>query len=260
MNANLEIVLSLALPATGDAAADLAVFRRCWASVADKNPTLVASAHAVMLLGLESDGVLEAAAAELRDAIGADVYRLSGSSWGRVFNDAFLCATSCHRAKYWVHVDDAHVCCRPFWNSARAALRGPGSDLWQLQLSDDWDDLPEERLVRRDGFTEVLPHVDAAAKARLDPEDYWDGEPYLSLWPIFSLRPFVNNLEKFRGAAALGSLPNRPFDEEAGWTALQWTFGLRLEQLGARKGVLNPPAFSFADASDETDDDDDDMS
>ena len=251
MNANLEVVLSLALPATGDAAADLAAFRRCWASVADKNPTLVASAHAVMLLGLESEGTLEAAAAAIRDSIDAGVYRLSGGSWGRVFNDAFLCATACHRAKYWVHVDDAHVCSRPFWNSARAALRGPGSDLWQLQLSDDWDDLPEARLLRRDGFTEVLPHPDAAAKARLDPKNYEDDEPYLSLWPVFSLRPFVNNLEKFRTATARGGLPNLPFDEEAGWATLQWTFGLRLEQLGARKGVLNPPAFAFADDEDE---------
>jgi len=243
MNPARDVVLSLSLP---EGAEDLQAVRAAWQSLVAKNEQLLRDTRAILLLEVQPDASAAALASEIALA-GHDVpvHRLSSSSWGRCFNDALLFAVSCDRARFWVHLDDEHVCTRPFWNSARAVLRGPGAHLWQLQLTDDWRDLPAERLVAHDGFTEVLPHPDAQTKEWLDPKRYRDAEPYLSRWPVFSLRPAAHALEHFRSSRGLLL---RPFDEEADWAPLQWQFGLRLEQLGARKGVLDPPAFEYADA------------
>jgi hypothetical protein len=244
MSSSRDVVLSISLPEYGTEESGLQTVRKLWQGLVAKNEQLLRDTRAILLLEAQP-GLAATVSAEIElTGYGIPVHHVISSSWGRCFNDAFLYAVSCDRARYWVHLDDEHVCARPFWNSARAALRGPGAHLWQLQLSDDWRDLPEERLVAHDGFTEVLPHPDAAAKARLDPDRYEDEEPYLSLWPVFSLRPAVHALDHFRRSRGLLM---RPFDEDAAWAPLQWRFGLRLEQLGARKGVLDPPAFRVED-------------
>jgi hypothetical protein len=256
MNAPRNAVLSLLLPDTGDGSTDLRTFRGIWSSLQQTNRHLLGEVRAILCLSLAPCILKEAVTSEIEAtgvADGIPIHHICDSSWGRCLNDAFIFAVSCDRAKYWLHVDGEHVCSRPFWNSAVAVLRGPGAYLWQLQITDDWDDLPEERLLERDGFTEVVPHPDAAGRDALDPDDYVDDEPFLSRWPVFSLRPGVFLLDHFRRATACG-LSLRPFHEDSAWAPLQWRFGAKLEELGARKGVLTPAAFSYAD-SEEMDED-----
>jgi len=243
-------VLSIALPDSGtDVARDLATFRSIWRSLGVQNPGVLRDVRSVLCLSLCPCQFKAAVSSEvaLTAPPGTPILHLSGESWGRCFNDAFLYAVACDGARFWVHMDDEHVCVRPFWNSARSVLGGggaPGAHLWQLQVSDDWDDLPSERMIHGDGFTEMVPYANPEARAEYDPEeDCADEEPFLSMWPVFSLRPSVMKLHHFRAAVASGALAARPFDEESGWATLQWRLGVILESLGGRKGVLNPPAF-----------------
>jgi len=250
MNAPRDVVLSFLLPDTGDGVADLKTFRAVWSSLQEKNRHLLRETRAILCLSLSPCVLKEAITSDLEASgtvDGIPIHHICDSTWGRCLNDAFIFAISCDRAKYWLHVDEDHVCSRPFWNSAVAVLRGPGSHLWQLQITDDWDDLPEERLLERDGFTEVLPHPEASSRDALDPDYYVDEEPFLSMWPVFSLRPGIFLLDHFRKAASCG-LSLRPFHEDSAWAPLQWRFGSKLEELGAQKGVLTPAAFSYADA------------
>jgi len=257
MNASRDIILSFLLPDTGDPVADLKTFRSVWSSLHEKNRDLLRETRAILCLGTVP-GILKASITSDIEASGAadgiPIHHICVSSWGRCLNDAFLFAVSCDRAKYWLHVDEEHVCARPFWNSATAVLRGPGAHLWQLQITEDWSDLPGERLLERDGFTEVLPYPDPREREELDPDDYADEEPFFSMWPVFSLRPGVFLLQHFRAAAARG-LSLRPFDEASDWAPLQWRFGLRLEELGAKKGTLTPASFVYAAESTEMDED-----
>lgn len=247
-----DVLLSLALPYTEDAGADLEAFRAAWSSLAVRNPRLLLSLRSVLLLDLLGNPVGPRACAEL-SLLNVDVYHVAAETWGRAFNDAFLFAVSCDRARYWVHTDDAHICQRPFWVSARAAMERSGPYLWQLQLSNDWQHLAPERLVRKDGFTEVLQHPDGAAQAAVEPSEVEDAEHWPSLRPIFSLQPFVHNMTLFREAVVAEQLPLRPFDEEAEWAPLQWSFGLRLERLGAKKAILDAPAFFRVEDDDDQD-------
>jgi hypothetical protein len=251
MSAPRDIILSITVPNTGDGVTDLQAFKRCWNALHAKNPTVLRETRCVLCISLRPCFLKEAITAEIEASWLADdipIHHVCDASWGQCFNDAFLFAVSCDRAKYWLHVDEEHVCSRPFWNSAAAVLKGPGAHLWQLQITEDWDDLPEDRLLERDGFTQVVPHPDEHAKKALNPDKYVDEEPYLSLWPVFSLRPCVFLLEHFRTATTRG-LSLRPFDEVAAWAPLQWRFGLKLEGLGAKKGLLTPTAFRPAESS-----------
>ena len=244
-----DVILSFLLPDTGDGVADLKTFRAVWASVKDKNRHLLRETRVILCLSLTPCILKEAITSDIEASGAADgisIHHICDSNWGRCLNDAFLFAVSCDRARYWLHVDEEHVCTRPFWNSAVAVLRGPGAHLWQLQITDDWHGM-QERLLERDGFTEVLPHPDAQGRDALDPDDYVDEEPFLSMWPVFSLRPGIFLLDHFRKATTRG-LSLRPFHENSAWAPLQWRFGATLEELGARKGVLTPAAFSYADS------------
>jgi hypothetical protein len=249
MNASRDVILSFFLPDTEDGAVDIKAFTTMWRSVIERNSQLLRETRVILCLSLAPSVLKGAVSSILEETVeGVAVHHLSDVSWGRCFNDAFLFAVSCDRAKFWLHLDEDHVCTRPFWRSAVAVLRGAGAHLWQLQVSNDWDDLPEERLMEGDGFTEIVPYHDPEGRATFDADNYEDEEPYLSMWPIFSLRPGVFLLEHLRRAVANG-LPLRPFDETSGWAALQWRFGTRLEQLRGRKGVLTPAAFFWADPS-----------
>lgn len=255
-----DTVLTLLLPDGGLPSQDLDAFRHIWGSLILRNRTLLGELRVVLLLGPEDSPVRAAAARELEDALDVPVLHVCADSWARCFNEAFQFAVACDGARFWLHLDDEHACTRAFWHAARAVLAAPGRHLWQLQLSDDWSDLSSERSVACDGFTQILPHPDRAAQAALDPEAYEDEEPFVSHWPLFSLRPAVHALEHFREAVQRGLLPLKPFDEGASWAALQWRFGLRLQELGAPKGVLTPagfeglgPAEDPEDESEETD-------
>lgn len=258
MNSSRDVILSFFLPDTGDGAADLKTFTAVWQSLHEKNAHLLRETRAILCLSVAPGALRESVTSFIAAsgaADGAAVHHICDASWGRCFNDAFLFAVSCDRARFWLHLDEDHVCVRPFWRSAVAVLRGAGAHLWQLQITDFWEDLPEERLLQGDGFTEVVPYHDLAARAAIDVEDYEDAEPYLSMWPVFSLRPGVFALEHLRGAVAAG-LSLRPFDESAGWEALQWRFGSKLERLRGRKGVLAPAGFEYADGGAAMEDDD----
>jgi len=251
MNASRNVILSFLVPDTGDGVSDLKTFRNVWNSLHEKNRDILRETRAILCLSLAPCILKETITSDIESsgiANGIPIHHICDSSWGRCFNDAFLFSVSCDRAKYWLHVDEEHVCSRPFWNSALATMKGQGSHLWQLQIADDWDDLPTERMLERDGFTEVLPHHNARGRDLLDPDECADEEPYASLWPVFSLRPGIFVLEHFRGAVSRG-LSLRPFDEDSEWAPLQWRFGLKLEELGARKGILAPTALFYANST-----------
>ena len=257
MSAFRDVVISFLVPDTGDGITDLKTFKAVWNSLHEKNRHILRETRAILCLSLSPCVLKDTITSEIEAcgvADGIPIHHICcDSTWGRCFNDAFLFAVSCDRVKYWLHVDEEHVCSRPFWNSAVAVLKGPGAHLWQLQITDEWDDIPGERFLERDGFSEVLPHPDVTSKEALDPDAYVDDEPYLSMWPIFSLRPGIFLLEHYRTAAAHG-LSLRPFDEDSDWVSMQWRFGLKLEVLGAKKGVLNPPAFLCPDSTEMEDD------
>jgi hypothetical protein len=250
MNASRDVVLSFFLPGTNDAAADMKSFAAMWRSVVERNSQLLRETRVVLCLSLAPSSLKEAVTCLLKETLeGFAIHHISDASWGRCFNDAFLFAVSCDRAKFWLHLDEDHVCVRPFWRSAVAVLRGPGAHLWQLQVTNDWEDLPGERRLEGDGFAEILPFHNPDGRAAVDVDCYEDEEPYLSMWPIFSLRPGVFALEHLRRAVDRG-LALRPFDEASDWAALQWRFGAKLEQHHGRKGVLMPAAFIWADPLD----------
>jgi hypothetical protein len=251
MEARRDVALSFLLPSGDDPLADLVRFRKIWQSIALENPGLVDQTRAVFLLSRgRASSEPTSAAAELWGH--APVFQVTGESWGRCFNDLLLCVTMCEEVRHWVHWDDEHVCSRPFWNSARAVLEGAGSYLSQLQLADDGWRLPTSRLLVRDGFTQLIAHPDVAAK-RLEPDDH-NGGP---LWPVFALGPSVQPLAPYRAAMRAGLL-FKPFDEEVDdWATLEWRFGLRLEELGAVAGVLNPATAKALDEDEDEDEDED---
>lgn len=196
-----------------------------------------------MLLSLAGNPILEAAAAELSSK-GLKVYSFTDETWGRILNDAFLFCLASEGVKYWVHTDDAHVCTRPFWQSLRGVLSVTGRELWHLQLSQEAGDYSAERFLKGDGYATLLRHE----------EEDDCGESVV--WPIFSLRPFAQNLHHFRSAVLQRRMSLRPFGEEAGWCwdDQEWNYGLMLERLGAVKGVLEPAGFEcVAHSEDETD-------
>lgn len=233
-------ILSIALPYTDDAATDLRAFHESWISLAEKNLSLVADLKAVLLLAHPTNPILEVVAAEVRSKVpGAPVLALTDVSWGRAFNDAFLYALASDAAGFWLHVDDAHLCTRPFWLSARSVLETSGRELWQLQLSHEAAaQRPWESIVRKDGYSQLLPHPE---------EDCGEGE----VGPAFDLRPFVLNLAKIRQAVAQRKLPPRPFEEDVDWEEMQWGWGLELARLGGQVGALVPAAFHSSELDDE---------
>jgi hypothetical protein len=236
-------VLSIALPYTEDAALDLRTFHECWIALAEKNLSLISELRAVLLLGHPTNPILGAAVSEVRSKLaGPRVLALTAASWGRVFNDAFLFALASDGASLWVHVDDAHLCTRPFWRSARSVLETSGGELWQLQLAQGAAaQRPWESLVRKDGYSQLLLHPEV--------EDCGEGEAC----PACDLSPFVLNLEKIRQAVEARRLPPRPFEEDVDWEELQWGWSLELARLGGQVGLLAPAAFhsSFSDLDDE---------
>ena len=233
-------ILSIALPYTEDAARDLRVFHETWISLAEKNLSLLTDLKAAVLLGHPRNPILEAAAAELSSKLPRKpVLQFTDASWGRVFNDAFLYALASDSVGLWVHIDDAHLCTRPFWHSARSVLESLGRDLWQLQLSYDSQQTPWGAVVRKDGYSQLLPYPEE--------EDCGEG------WSSSSLKPFVVNLQKFRAAVQERKLSSRPFEEDVDWEEMQWSFDLELQRVGAEVGTLAPSAFhsSFSDLYDE---------
>jgi hypothetical protein len=233
-------ILSIALPYTGDAERDLRVFHESWISLAEKNVTLLSDLKAAVLLGHPRNPILEAASAELSSKLARKpVLQFTDETWGRVFNDAFLYALASDSAGLWVHIDDAHLCTRPFWHSACSVLGSLGRDLWQLQLSYDSRQHSWGAVVQKDGYSQLLMHPEE--------EDCGEG------WSSSSLKPFVMNLQKFRAAVQERKLSCRPFEEDADWEEMQWSFYLELQRLGAEVGALSPTAFhtSFSDLYDE---------
>ena len=252
-----NVILSFSLPDSGDALADLKLFRKVWCSVAEKNPSLLAQTHLLLLLSVREQEEEDVTAEATRQKVAATMASLTrelrpsaprahlirAKDHGKRFNQALSWALAAESMTYWVHWDDEHICCRPFWNSARAVLEGAGRDLWQLQLTDDWTGLPSARRLLHEGFTVVVPHPDEARKRSLDLDAYVDAEPYLSHWPVFSLRSNVQRLAPLREAVFSGKLDARPFREGAeSWTALQWRFGLLFEAVGGINGMLEPHA------------------
>jgi hypothetical protein len=111
------------------------------------------------------------------------------------------------------------------------------SDITQLQLTADWRDIGDDRLLKGDGYLELLldskykdvPH-DAYRYDVLE-RTYGLG----TIWPLYSLRPSVNNVSHYLHIA--------PFveDDELWPVRFEYEYGLRLIEAGAKKALLDPP-------------------
>lgn len=237
--ASSSVLLSLLLPSTGDALEDSRRFRTIWTSLLEHNPALFERVSTVFLLS--EGGPTSAAAREVSLTLPRlRIACIASPSLGRCFNDLFMAAVASD-APYLLHWDDQHVCHRPFWLSATAVMEYSGRELSQLQLTDDWSDLPSARVSLRDGHFLVAPHPDRPGAQALNPEAYRHGEPFVSRWPVWSLRPSLNRLSKLRAAYYAGMV-RQPFDEAMSYLELQWSVGRRFEALGCLKGVLQPHA------------------
>ncbi len=227
----------MSLPHTGDGQQDLEAFNASFWSLLQENPSLLEDTRAVLFLSLPSCSLREVAdaAACAHFSRSVVVQHVIANSWGRCFNDAFLFALASDRARYWLHVDEEHVCTRPFWDGARFVFKAPGHHLWQLQLSPDTEEVAPERQYARDGFREILARVPTPE------EDVGEDDA----WPCFYLKPSIFNIDRFRDAVDAQSLTAKPFDEDTGdWSTLEWRFGKFMEQVGAKKGVLSPAALA----------------
>jgi hypothetical protein len=132
--------------------------------------------------------------------------------------------------EFWLHWEESWVCTRPFLASALDVMRT--SDLTQLQITHDWLDVGEPRLVRKvtptqgTSFVQVLPDANTGTS----------GSNVRHGWPLYSLRPGLNRVDFCRQVGRFDENPRMwpvKFERE---------FGQRWWRRGATKGVLTPHA------------------
>ena len=241
-----DVLLTVALSdPTDDPVADLGRFQAAWRSLLTHNAALLPRVAVALVLveGAEQRGY--AATAEVRASMpAACACRLvAAATLGRAFNEALrVMRSEFSVVAHWLHWDDAHEATRPFWEGAVAVATRPGNaDLWLLRLCDREDEeaWPPERRLLRDGHTVLLPHPDEEGKRSLDPAWYTSSEPYLSLWPSFTLEPALHSAAHLRGKGAHLAFAE---GDDVTWPELQWRFGLAWEAAGGVLAALDPPA------------------
>lgn len=94
---------------------------------------------------------------------------------------------------YWVHWEDSWVLVRPiFPDIVRIMQKNP--NIIQLQLTNDWEDIPPSRKIQGYKCYTLVPHPETNLFRNVYEEPYLD----LSRWPLFSLRPSINRLDFFQ--------------------------------------------------------------
>lgn len=238
-----RVLVSIALPYSDDREEDLRVFQRLWVALVEKNLSFASSGGVagVMLLSRASNPILQPALSEVFSKTRPDVAvsSFTGDSWGEILNHTFVHVLASEAASYWVHLDDLHICARPFWHSAASVLSGPGRHLWQLLLIPPQDeDYSRAHAVKGDGYTQLVPYPEE--------EDCGESGPY----PLVSLRPCVYNLHHFRQAVRRRHLARTPFCKDEDWDYMEWSFGCELDRLGATVGLIDPPVFQQLEEQD----------
>ena len=232
---DLVFMLSPASECTDGAAS----FQRSWRELVRHNPGLLEQLGSVVIVSGSSANCAPTALCVVREELPhlcsrGRVVAISQRSMGRALSEAMLwCYGS--SSQYCLVWDDAHLCSRPFWNSARGIMMSsPG--VWQLALcGSDYAQLPAERFVERDGYSIVLPHPDESLKRRVNPDALCDAK-LAQLWPSFTLSPALHSLAALRSHGIL-----RFAEGEVSWTRLQWEAALRWEAAGGVLAVIEPP-------------------
>ena len=117
---------------------------------------------------------------------------------------------------FWIHWEESWLCERPFITEAIRIMRG-SPDISQLQITQDWGDIPPERIINRGEHNIIL-------------------EGGADDWPLFSLRPSINRVRHYRDM--------EPFIEDVKFWPIRFEreFGTRWIAAGCVKAVLTREA------------------
>lgn len=94
--------------------------------------------------------------------------------------------------KYWIHWEDTWMATQPLYPNL-VRLMDNHSDITQLQVTDDWKNLPPKQTRHREDISVLVP------KYQYNNDIYEiRGIVSLEMWPLFSLRPSINRLSFFQ--------------------------------------------------------------
>ena len=143
--------------------------------------------------------------------------------------------------EYWIHWEESWECTRPFLAEAIDAMAS--TDLTQLQLTPDWLDVGDERVVHAatpagTRYARILPHPRTSELLRgatIGDYDRLVASAGMGVaWPLFSLRPGVNRAAFCRDLPRFSEVP-------AHWPVrFEWEYARRWFERGATKAVLTP--------------------